>query len=196
MNRRIIVYGRAAMMVGAILVSSVAPSPGADDPLGFGLGPRAGFYKLKDADEGNWLGGVQARLRFLPFLAAEASIDYRQDDFNDGTVRIKSYPVMVSGLLYFWRNSALEPYLLAGLGWHHVNVEYRGALSGTPDDHSDEVGAQLGGGIDILLSRRVTLDADLRYIFMKLDDQIRQHAALDLNSANSAAVTAGLTFYF
>jgi len=184
-----------AALAGVMTWPAVAQAYGPDNPVGFGLGPRAGYYKAADADEGNWTGGLQARLRLLPFLGVEGSVDYRQDDFANETVRVRSYPVMLSGLLYFFPNPVLSPYLLAGVGWHYTDVDFRGALSGVEDRTSSEFGGQLGGGADLPIGERVTLDADIRYIFLNFDDEIRNRAATDID-ADSLAVTLGLTFYF
>lgn len=169
--------------------------PGDDVSLGFGFGPRAAYYKGADADKGVFTGGLQARLRVLPSLGAEASIDYREDDYAGGVVEVRSYPVMLSALLYVAPNPTLSPYLLAGVGWHYTDVKYKGFLAGRPNDTSSEFGFQAGAGVDLPLTDVMTVDADLRYIFLQLDDQIGDLTGDDLN-ADSLAVTVGLTFYF
>ncbi len=161
---------------------------------GFGLGPRAGFYKPKDADEGKFTGGLQTRFRVFPFLGIEGSVDYHQTDFANGSVRVRTYPVMVSGLLYFYPKPGISPYLLAGVGWHFQDVEFRTNPS-QPTVRSNQFGGQAGGGLDIPLGDRVTLDADVRYIFLDFDDDVNTRAGTAL-SADSVAATLGLTFYF
>lgn len=158
---------------------------------GFGIGARAGFYDARDGDDGTFTGGVQARLRLLPFFAVEGSVDYHQADFSNGTVQVRTFPVMVSGLLYFFPNAGLSPYLLGGVGWHFQDVEFQN--DGTT--RSSQFGAHAGGGIDIPIGRHVTLNADVRYIFLNFDDEIEAQAGEAL-SADSVAGTLGLTFYF
>jgi len=160
---------------------------------GFGLGPRLGFYKPADADNGRFFGGVQARIRVLPFLGIEGSVDYHQANFANNVVQVRTYPVMVSGLLYFYPNPVISPYLLAGVGWHFQDIEIRGPSPSTERSH--QFGGQVGGGFDIPLGERVTLDADIRYIFLDFDDDVNTRSGTAL-SADSVAGTVGVTFYF
>jgi opacity protein-like surface antigen len=160
---------------------------------GFGFGPRVGFYKPSDADEGKFFGGLQARLRVLPFLGIEGSVDYHETNFSNNLVQVRTYPVMVSGLLYFYPNPVVSPYLLAGVGWHFQDIEIRGSSPSTERSH--QFGGQVGGGLDIPLGESMILDADIRYIFLDFNDDVNTRAGTAL-SADSVAATLGLTFYF
>lgn len=191
---RWILFAGLAGMLCAPNSSFALGDPDAAAP-GFGFGPRAAYYKGADAEKGVWTGGLQARLRLLPMLGAEGSVDYREDDYAGGAVEVRSYPVMVSALLYIWPTPAVSPYLLGGAGWHYTDVKYKGALAGRPNDKTSEFGYQAGGGVDIPLGDAMTLDADIRYIFLDFDEEVRRQAASDI-SADSLAVTVGLTFYF
>ncbi len=165
-------------------------SDGTDVP-GFGIGPRAGFYDARDGDEGTFTGGLQARMRVLPFLAIEGSVDYHQADFGNGTMEVRTYPLMVSGLLYFFPNPVISPYLLAGVGWHFQDIEFQ--AGGT--ERSNQFGGQAGAGFDVPLGTHTTFNADVRYIFLNFDDDVEAQAGEAL-SADSVAGTLGLTFYF
>lgn len=183
-------------LLAALLLGVGGGPPGAlalegTDTPAFGIGPRAGFYDARDGDDGTFTGGLQARMRVLPFLAVEGSVDYHQADFAGGTVKVRTYPVMVSGLLYVFPNPAISPYLLAGVGWHFQDVEFQ--AGGT--ERSSNFGGQAGGGVDIPLGSRATLNADIRYIFLEFDKNVETRAGKAL-SADSVAGTVGLTFYF
>jgi hypothetical protein len=80
---------------------------------GFAIGSMGGYLEAQDADRGTWFVGVQARLYFLKFLAAEASISFHQ-----------------SALVIPFPNASLRPYLVAGLGWYYTSIEYSGVFGG------------------------------------------------------------------
>jgi outer membrane protein len=190
--RWIVGTGLAVLLFCPIGALAADGSAGTAVP-GFGLGPRVGFYQPKDADDGKFFGGLQARFRVLPFLGIEGSVDYHQANFANNLVEVRTYPVMVSGLLYFYPNPVVSPYLLAGVGWHFQDIEFRGPSPST--ERSNQFGGQVGGGLDIPLGERVTLDADIRYIFLDFNDDVNTRAGTAL-SADSVAGTLGLTFYF
>jgi len=163
-------------------------------PFGFGLGPRAGYIQSENADRGNWTAGVQARLRLLPMLAIEGAVDYHEQDFANGAARVSNYPVTLSALLYIWPLGPIQPYIVGGVGWYYTTVDYRGPLAGQSSTTSNQFGYHAGGGLDLALSKMVTLDADIRYIFLNLPSELKDRAARDID-ANGWMVTVGLTFY-
>lgn len=186
---KILRMGLALLVLCPVSALVMDGSDGADAP-GFGLGPRGGFYDARDGDEGTFTGGLQARMRVLPFLGIEGSVDYHQSEFANGTMEVRTYPVMVSGLLYFFPNPVISPYLLAGVGWHFQDIEFQ-----TGTDRSTQFGGQAGAGFDIPLGSHTTLDLDVRYIFLNFDDEVDIQAGEAL-SADSVAGTLGLTCYF
>lgn len=145
------------------------PLPPGAHPIGFTVGPAAGFIRTRDADDGTWFGGVQARLRVMPYLAAEASITFHQDDFADGDVTVTQYPVQLSGLLYPLGGGPAQPYLVAGGGWYYTRIDFSGTLSAFDDDTEHVVGYHIGVGIDVVLTPQITLSADVRQIFIDPD---------------------------
>src|SRR5699024_6952288 len=42
-----------------------------------GIGPRLGYYKADDADEGSFYGGAQIRARLGRIIGIEGAVDYR-----------------------------------------------------------------------------------------------------------------------
>ncbi|MEO5656028.1 MAG: outer membrane beta-barrel protein, partial [Nitrospiria bacterium] len=156
-TRWIISAGMMGILVGAPGAGLALPGDADAVSSGFGFGPRAAYYKGADADKGAFSGGLQARLRVLPSLGAEASIDYREDDYAGGVVEVRSYPVMLSALLYVAPNPTISPYLLAGVGWHYTDVKYKGVLAGQPNDTSNRFGFQAGAGVDVPLTDVMTV---------------------------------------
>ena len=59
------------------------------------VGPVLGLYKATSADEMNIMGGAALRLKLMPGLGVEGSINYRSEDYAGGRVTARSWPVMV-----------------------------------------------------------------------------------------------------
>ena len=160
----------------------------------FGFGPRAGYYKVKDADEGDIMGGVAARLKLLGILGVEASIDYRSEEYVDGGVSVDSWPVMVTGIVYPFP----LVYGLAGFGWYNNKYEYDAEklgvqLAGAFEESVQETGWHFGAGLELPLGF-ATLAADIRYVFLDYDFE-KLPGSKEVDS-NFYMITAGLLFGF
>jgi len=84
------------------------------------VGPQVGFQQARNADDGKWLIGAAARLKFLSVIGGEAAINYRQEEFGHGAVKVISWPVMATGLFY------PLPFLYGalGAGWYYTTFDY------------------------------------------------------------------------
>ena len=172
---------------------SPAPSgqPTASSPA-LGIGGRAGWLRSDDADDTNLHGGAQLRLRLLPILGLEGSIDYRKEEFDNGRIEIKSYPVLVSALLYPIPTAPIQPYLIGGVGWYFNRIEIEGGRS----DETQRFGVHIGPGIDIPITPQVVLNGDIRWYFLDVDSKrVREARRRDLDTDGWLA-TVGVTFYF
>ena len=132
-----------------------------------GLGPRAGYYKAKDAEDGQWLIGAGLRLR-MGGIGFEGSIDYRAEKYSNGNLTIRSWPVMASVL--FYRLPVV--YGVAGAGWYNTTFDYdqnKLYLKNVEDKNEQEVGWHFGGGIELPVGRKSTLAVDIRYVFLDYD---------------------------
>ncbi|HYF01573.1 MAG TPA: porin family protein [Planctomycetota bacterium] len=158
----------------------------------FTLGPRVGYLKTRDAERGTWLVGVQARLRILKFLGAEASVGYHQDEFLDGDVRVHTYPVELTGMIYPFPDLAFELYGLAGVGWYYTRFTFHDSLSTVDDETDSQFGVHVGAGAAVDLTRRVSLNGDFRWIF--LDEPGVDNGNLDEEEFDRWQVTAGINF--
>src|SRR5262245_36748832 len=102
--------GLAAIALGLALAPAVLPARArAADPESvggkvFSIGGRGTYVDPRDADQAKWYGGVQARLRIVPAIAIEGSVDYRRNLFGAGTTIARSYPVQLSLLAYLTPN--------------------------------------------------------------------------------------------
>lgn len=154
----------------------------------FAIGPQLGYHKSEDA-QGSLMLGAAGRLYLARSLAFEASINYRSEDYENGTVKTQMYPVMVSGLLYFFPIL----YGTVGAGWYNTKIDYSKALNsiGFKDETKSEFGYHLGVGAELGLGNLI-LTADIRYVFLNLKLE-RLPNANELKN-NFYVITAGVLF--
>ena len=107
---------RKALLTMALMALIVAPAKAQR----VSIGPQVGYYRAQDADEGSFMGGVALRFKVMPILGAEASINYRQEEYFDGALTVRSWPVMVTGLIY----PLPFVYGAIGFGWYNVTADY------------------------------------------------------------------------
>lgn len=172
----------------------------------FGIGPRAGYYKSRDADNGAWYGGVQARLRLGSIFGIEAAADYRsKETFKvsepglEGNIRQHSYPLTASALIFLPILPHFSPYLVGGGGWYFTKIDYSPSLEslGFRDKTTHIFGWHVGGGLELPITANVALNADIRYIF--LDNKFGETGSTSLsrNSKDDGWVgTGAVMFYF
>ena len=142
------------------------PAPEMLAPGGIGFGIRAGYLTMKDADEGTWFGGIQARFPIGGMFAIEGSIEYHSTEFEDGDIELIQWPVHVTLLWYILPNAGVRPYLLGGLSWWYSTVDFSGSLDGVDGETTSMFGAHLGGGVQF-----GPFSADLRYHFIEPNEE-------------------------
>ncbi|HVR83457.1 MAG TPA: hypothetical protein VMU54_04045, partial [Planctomycetota bacterium] len=95
----------------------------------FSIGPEGGYLRTRGAERGTWFAGAKARLHFLDILAAEASITFHENRYQDSQVLVSQYPVQLTAFLYLIPDGPIRPYILGGVGWYYTRVDYRGIYS-------------------------------------------------------------------
>ncbi|MBN1826056.1 MAG: outer membrane beta-barrel protein [Candidatus Eisenbacteria bacterium] len=157
---------------------------------GLGIGPQVGYYKASDADEGEFLFGGALRLKPIPFLGVEGSINYRQESYYDDALKVKSWPVMVTGLVY----PIPFVYGLAGAGWYNTTFEYDSQVfPGLGDEETtSEMGWHVGAGVELPLGTGARLAGDVRYVF--LDYELEGTSELQSADSNFYVITVTLFF--
>ena len=172
-----------------VLATATAYSQG-----GISLGPQIGFYKSRDADNSKIMGGAAMRFNFFPGLGLEGSVNYREEDYNGGHLSVKSYPVMVTGLIY------VVPviYGAIGAGWYNSSIDYNypPGYNGGPGSISSETkqdfGWHFGGGAELPVGSSAKIVGDIRYVF--LDYNFKSIPGVNGLNSDFYVVTAGLLF--
>jgi opacity protein-like surface antigen len=132
----------------------------------FSFGPQLGYYKAQDADQGSLMGGVAWRLKLMPALGAEASINYRQEKYADGALTVRSWPIMVTGLFY----PIPMIYGGVGFGWYNVTFDYdQSKIPFIEDETIQKVGWHFGAGVELPAGTKFKLTGDIRYVFLNYD---------------------------
>ena len=168
------------------------PATLADEETGsFSLGPAGGYLRARGSDRGTWFAGAQARLRILHILAAEASITFHQNRYENGDVLVTQYPVTLTAMLYIIPVGPVRPYILGGVGWYYTRVDYKDSLNFINDTTEHFFGVHLGAGVELMLGKSASLDTDFRYIFINATNE--QGINRDFNYWQ---VTFGLNFFF
>lgn len=168
-----------------------ADSPMDELPASFSLGPAGGYLRARGADRGTWFGGAQARVHFAGFLAAEASVTFHQNRYQNDDVVVTQYPVQLTAFLYIFPEGPIRPYILGGVGWYYSRIQYSGLFSSIHDRTENIFGEHLGAGGELMLSSRTSADVDARYIFLNpTNDQVIHR------DYNYWQITFGVNLYF
>ena len=178
MRKQILLIIGLAMLVGAQV-----------NAQSMGLGPQVGYFKASGADNGSLMGGAACRLKLAPALGVEASIDYRQEKYGDGALTVRSWPVMVTGLIY----PLPMVYGAVGTGWYNTTLDYdQSILPLFVDETTQKVGWHFGAGVELPVGSNAKLTADIRYVFLNYD--FKQIPGSGNPSSNFSVITVGLLF--
>ena len=162
------------LVIGCMISNATAFAQGPNQSRGrIGFGPQVGVYKAQDADNARVMGGAALRLKLSDALGLEGSINYREEEYGNGFVTAKSWPLMVTGLLY----PIPIVYGAIGAGWYNTSVEYNfppgylGSPTLITSDTKQEFGWHFGGGLELPLGDVASLVGDIRYVFLDYNFQ-------------------------
>lgn len=163
----------------------------ANSQVGISFGPHVGIQKAQDADESNYLFGGTVRAKFAA-LGAEAGISYRQEDYQNGAVTVKSWPVTASGLIY----PVPVIYGVVGGGWYNTTFDFNDVYNtmGFEDRSEQEFGWHLGAGLELPISMRTKLYGDVRWVFLDYELENLPSAVVEDVNADFYSINAGLLF--
>jgi opacity protein-like surface antigen len=182
--------------IGTVSAQSASDKAAIENTIGFG--PRLGYYKAQDADEGNFYGGFQTRIRLGAVVGVEGAVEYRAGQtygIDDYSVKTSFIPVTGSLMLFAPLNSNIAPYGLAGLGAYYTKYNYTDSAEtlGFSDDNSFNLGYHLGFGVELPLNEDTSLNFDYRYLFLNPDEN---EQSFDDSTFNANSFTASLMLYF
>lgn len=173
----------------------------------WGLSVHAEGALIGHGDGSAGMGGAGAGIRFKPNrrFGLEADLDFvggtdYQDDHRSETA------FTINGLFYLNPQSRAQLYLLAGFGWSGAHVTCNpgdSCTNGPLDRHYTYFGGQLGGGLELRLTRAIALNADLRgFIRTRIDDQADAEPEFidsygrTSNTSGGGLITGGMVIYF
>lgn len=172
-----LIVGIIALMAAPVISQSVS------------LGPQVGYYKAQDADEGNIMGGVAWRFKFTQMLGLEASINYRHEKYANDALTVRSWPVMVTALIY----PLPVVYGAIGAGWYNTTYDYdQSRFSYLQDETTQEFGWHFGGGAELPVGSNFKLTGDIRYVF--LDYDFKEIPGTGVLNSNFYVITVGFLF--
>jgi len=153
------------------------------------LGAQLGYYKAQDADNGAFTGGAALRLKLSSVVGIEASISNRRERYANGALTVRSWPVMVTGLIY----PLPILYGAMGFGWYNVTFHYdQSMLPLLSDETTQKVGWHFGGGLEFPITTYILLTGDFRYVFLNYNFAAIPGSG-DLKS-NFTVITVGFLF--
>jgi opacity protein-like surface antigen len=154
------------VLISVILTAASAATAVAQGGVGFG--PQIGFFKAQSADQPRGMGGAVLRVKFSDVFGIEGSINYREERYGGGAVDVKTWPVMMTALVY----PVPILYGALGAGWYNTSISYNvppGLLAGAASVSSEtkqQFGWHFGGGLELPLFSSVKLVGDIRYVFL------------------------------
>ena len=161
---------------------------------GIAVGPMVGYMKTKGANNADFLYGASLRLKLFEALAIDGSVAYRQTKEEDGMYTVRTWPIMVTGMLY------PLPFLYGamGAGWYNSTLDYDQSKlppdSGLEDETSQDFGWHFGGGLEIPFGKRARLYGDVRWVY--LDYDFKSFPGSEGTESDFYMITAGVLFGF
>lgn len=133
------------------------------------VGPQVGFIKSVDADKTTIMPGAAIRIKFLG-LGVEGSIYYKTEEFQNGSVKTKSYPINLTAMLSILPVVHAE----AGIGWYNTQIDFTSlstSYNSLKSETQSKAGYHLGAGIELPLGNLI-LTGDIRYVFLDLSTAV------------------------
>jgi opacity protein-like surface antigen len=152
----------------SIADSFVEPAALAKADVEWSVGAHLGVAGAYDASDPTFLVGFNGRVHILPWLGADASIDFQlKQNFEHDQIHLYQVPFEFSALFYLpVGDSPIRPYGLAGFGFTITDTSYTGSLSRSD---STDLNALffIGLGAEFELNPNMFFDANLRFVFVE-----------------------------
>lgn len=161
--------------------------------IGIGIGPQLGWQKSSSADNGSLMYGAALRLRISDAIGLEGSINYRSEEYANGALNVKTWPIMITGLIY----PIQYFYGAIGIGWYNTTFDYgnQPIVQTLQNNTQQNFGWHLGAGLEVPASQTVNITGDIRYVFLNYDfGQLAQAAGSGDLISNFFVITVGVSF--
>lgn len=158
-----------------------------------GIGPQLGWQKSSSADKGSLMYGAALRIKVSKAVGLEGSINYRSEDYANGALNIKTWPIMITGLIY----PVQYFYGAIGIGWYNTTFNYGNQpfVQALKNNTQQNFGWHLGAGAEVPVSETVNITGDIRYVFLNYDfGQLAQAANSGDLISNFFVITLGASF--
>lgn len=178
----------------AALVVAASPAAGQSnsDPSA-AWGAHAGVVTGRDAVGTRATAGVHWRPRLTGALGLELSAGYERLSWAAAARRVDADHIPVEGsiLFHFLFTRPVQPYLLAGIGYHWVNPHGGRFSDGTSYASQNLFGLHAGAGVSARPAENLGLWLDGRWTFLDVD------AVKDLGlKSDTLRVSAGVNLVF
>jgi opacity protein-like surface antigen len=185
---------KITVLVFILIACAAAPASAQNTQSTASFGPQIGFYRAADGDAARGIGGVALRVKLSDAFGIEGSINYRKEDYDNGYVSVRTYPVMVTGLFYV----VPVVYGAVGAGWYNTSIDYNipsSVLGNTitiASETKQEFGWHFGGGVELPVGRSAKFVGDIRYVY--LDYNFKDFPGSNGVNSNFYVMTVGLLF--
>lgn len=130
------------------------------------FGPQVGFIKSSDADKSTIMPGAAVRIKFLG-LGIEGSMYYKSEEFQNGMIKTKSYPINLTAMLTILPVVHAE----AGVGWYNTQIDFSNLITTIKEETKSKAGYHFGMGAELPLGN-LLLTGDIRYVFLDLSTAV------------------------
>lgn len=163
------------------------------------IGANVGYSKTVDG-QGQFTGGAQLRLKFLPLFGFELLAGYRRENVEakgNTVLEVEQIPVQVSVLLYPLTLGPIRLYALGGGGAYFTRSSGVNSYVSYGKVTSTDFGAHLGAGTDVRFGGPFFLSGDVRYIWLNVDSlKDVEQAFNEKRSADYWVATVMINFRF
>ena len=142
-----------------------------------------------NSDNVKLFGSLAIRGNIAQALKAEVGVMYRDESYMNGNLHARMWPITAS--LYVTPTPQL--YLGGGVGWYQTTLDYDEDLGFDDTTHQD-FGFHVGGGVQVPVAEKVSVDLGGRYTFM--DDVETELSDLDNLNPDFWTTSLGLAFKF
>jgi opacity protein-like surface antigen len=159
-----------ASAVAALLAAGPAAAQSNSDPEAQ-WGAHGGGVTGPDVDGVRAAFGLHWRPRLTGALGLELSAGYERLTWISGSRRVDVDHVPVEGsiLFHFLYTHRVQPYLLAGIGYHWVNPYGAGFSDGTPYASQNLFAVHGGAGVDVRAGEKLSVWVDGRWTSLAID---------------------------